>query len=75
MDGVVGAHCATLCTFVNVYRQPEKRPPTVVSNVFTALCLLPFLIMLVLWIKLGANISNFPVSIYSLGFHLGLMGT
>lgn len=55
-------------------REPEKRPPAVVSNVFTVLCLLPFLIMLGLWIKVGANASDFPMSLSALGFHLGLAG-
>lgn len=28
--------------------------------------------MLVLWARLGVNCSNFPVSLASVGFHLGL---
>jgi len=56
----------------HMFREPEKRPPTVVSNCFTALLLLPIFILFALWIKIGANISNFPFSVSALGFHIGL---
>lgn len=56
----------------HLFREPEARPATVVSNAFTLLCLSPFLVMLVLWAKLGANVSNLPLSLPALGFHLGL---
>lgn len=55
-----------------MFREPEKRPPAFVSNLFTGLCLAPVLLLLILWAKLGANISNFPFSISALTFHLGL---
>ena len=54
--------------------EPEPRPPAAVSSLFTLLCLAPVLIMLVLWLRLGVNISNFPFSLYALGFHVGLGG-
>uniref|UniRef100_A0A8C2EC58 Dolichyl-diphosphooligosaccharide--protein glycosyltransferase subunit 2 n=1 Tax=Cyprinus carpio TaxID=7962 RepID=A0A8C2EC58_CYPCA len=50
---------------------PEKKPPTVVSNEFTALVLSPFLLLLILWFKLGANISNFTLSPSTVLFHIG----
>lgn len=56
---------------IHQFRQPEKRPPRFVSDVFTALCATPLLILLILWAKLGVNISNFPFSLSSIGFHLG----
>ena len=56
----------------HVFRQPDSRPPAVVSNVFSILCLAPVLIMLAMWAKLGVNVSNFPMSIAAIGFHLGL---
>jgi len=56
----------------HTFREPESRPPQVVSSVFTLLCLAPLLVLLLLWAKLGANISNFSLSITSIGFHLGL---
>jgi len=56
----------------HLFREPEPRPSAVVSNAFTLLCLSPILIMLALWAKLGVNCSNFPVSLASVGFHLGL---
>ena len=39
---------------------------------FTMICLSPFFIMLILWIKLGVNVNNFPVTLVSVGFHAGL---
>ena len=47
-------------------------PSMLVSNIFTLIVLSPFLLMLALWAKLGANISNLPLSLSALGFHLGL---
>lgn len=55
----------------HLFREPEKKPPTVVSNTFTALVLSPFLLLLILWLKLGANISNFSFSPSTILFHLG----
>ncbi|KAM4612671.1 dolichyl-diphosphooligosaccharide--protein glycosyltransferase subunit 2 [Polymixia lowei] len=55
----------------HLFREPEKKPPTVVSNTFTALILSPFLLLLILWVKLGANISNFSFSPSSVLFHVG----
>jgi len=56
----------------HVFREPEARPPSVVSTAFTVLVLSPILIMIVLWAKLGVNIGNFQFSLAGLGFHLGL---
>ncbi|XP_043946153.1 dolichyl-diphosphooligosaccharide--protein glycosyltransferase subunit 2 isoform X2 [Protopterus annectens] len=55
----------------HLFREPEKRPPTVVSNTFTALVVAPLLLLLILWIKLGANISNFSFSPSAVVFHVG----
>lgn len=54
----------------HLFRPAEKRPPEVVSLFFTGLTALPFLILLILWTKLGINLGNFSVS--ALPFHLGL---
>jgi len=56
----------------HTFREPENRPPQLVSSVFTLLCLCPLLVLLLLWAKLGANCANFSMSLTSLGFHLGL---
>ncbi|KAK2585464.1 hypothetical protein KPH14_010122 [Odynerus spinipes] len=56
----------------HMFREPEKRPPAFVSNLFTGLCLAPALLLFILWAKLGVNISNFPLSISAVLFHLGL---
>ncbi|KAG9433483.1 dolichyl-diphosphooligosaccharide--protein glycosyltransferase subunit 2 [Apis mellifera carnica] len=56
----------------HMFREPEKRPPAFVSNLFTGLCLAPVLLLFILWAKLGVNISNFPFSFSAVIFHLGL---
>ncbi|XP_076083162.1 dolichyl-diphosphooligosaccharide--protein glycosyltransferase subunit 2-like isoform X1 [Mytilus galloprovincialis] len=58
----------------HLFREPEKRPPAVVSTVFTALVLLPLAILFICWMKIGANISNFPMSLSAVGFHVCLAG-
>lgn len=57
-----------------MFREPEKRPPVFVSNLFTGLCLAPVILLFILWAKLGINISNFPLSLSAIGFHVGLGG-
>ncbi|PRD36462.1 UNVERIFIED_CONTAM: Dolichyl-diphosphooligosaccharide--protein glycosyltransferase subunit 2 [Trichonephila clavipes] len=57
----------------HMFREKEKRPPSIVSNTFSVLCVAPLLLLFILWLKLGANLSNFPCSIYAAGFHLGLL--
>ena len=37
----------------HTFRQPEKRPPAIISNAFTIFCLMPFLIMIGCWIKVS----------------------
>lgn len=58
----------------HLFREPERRPPAIVSNFFTGLVLVPVILLFVLWAKLGVNISNFPLSLSAIGFHLGLGG-
>ncbi|XP_050309559.1 dolichyl-diphosphooligosaccharide--protein glycosyltransferase subunit 2 [Anthonomus grandis grandis] len=53
----------------HMFRQPDKRPAKAVSLLFTALTAAPFLVLLVLWAKIGANISNFTAK--AVPFHLG----
>ncbi|UJR30982.1 hypothetical protein I4U23_018493 [Adineta vaga] len=55
---------------IHQFRVEEKRPPTVVSLVFSALTLLPLLILLVSWLKLGFNLSGLPLGLSPLGFHI-----
>lgn len=56
----------------HMFREPEKRPPRFVSDVFTGLCLAPILILFALWGRLGINASNFSLSLSAIGFHGGL---
>ncbi|KAM8917432.1 dolichyl-diphosphooligosaccharide--protein glycosyltransferase subunit 2 isoform 2-T2 [Spinachia spinachia] len=55
----------------HLFREPEKKPSTVVSNTFTALILSPLLLLLILWLKLGANMSNFSFTPSTVLFHVG----
>ncbi|KAK5913087.1 hypothetical protein CesoFtcFv8_002904 [Champsocephalus esox] len=55
----------------HMFREPEKKPPTMVSNAFTALILSPLLLLLLLWFKLGANFSNFSCTPSTVMFHVG----
>ena len=57
------------------FRQPEARPPVVVSLAFTAIVLVPGVVLLGLWVAIGANISNFPwTDLNALVFHVALGG-
>ncbi|VVC41475.1 Dolichyl-diphosphooligosaccharide--protein glycosyltransferase subunit Swp1 [Cinara cedri] len=56
----------------HTFREPETRPHQFVSLLFTALSLLPLLILFVLWARLGVNIKNFPFNLSAIGFHLSL---
>lgn len=56
------------------FKAPEKRPAMVVSTIFTVLVAVPLLILFILWARLGVNISNFPMSISAVGFHVCLAG-
>jgi len=56
----------------HLFRQPEKRPPTVVSTVFALLCFAPLALLIILWFKIGFNFSKFEFSLSGLIFHVSL---
>lgn len=56
----------------HLFREPEKRPPTFVSDLFSLLVLVPFFLLLGLWLKIGVNVKNLPVTLSALLFHSGL---
>lgn len=58
----------------HVFRPEEPRPPALISQVFTVICVCPVLVMLLGWILVGANISLFPISLAGLGFVAGFGG-
>uniref|UniRef100_A0A7I4XVM3 Dolichyl-diphosphooligosaccharide--protein glycosyltransferase subunit 2 n=1 Tax=Haemonchus contortus TaxID=6289 RepID=A0A7I4XVM3_HAECO len=58
----------------HIFRLPEKRPSTVVSDAFTLICLSPLLLLLVLWLRIGVNIGNMPLNGWTLLFHGSLAG-
>ncbi|XP_042210063.1 dolichyl-diphosphooligosaccharide--protein glycosyltransferase subunit 2-like isoform X2 [Homarus americanus] len=58
----------------HVFRSPDPRPSSVMSTTFTLLCILPLLLLVLIWVKLGVNISNFPITVTAVVFHIGLAG-
>jgi len=56
----------------HMFREPDSRPAAFVSSLFTGLVLAPFAVLFIAWLRLGVNVSNFPMSISALGFHVGL---
>ncbi|KAH6937385.1 hypothetical protein HPB50_027529 [Hyalomma asiaticum] len=56
----------------HLFREQEKRPPVFLSNAFCGLVLAPLLLLIVLWARIGVNLSNFPFSLSTIVFHLGL---
>ncbi|CAI2322942.1 unnamed protein product [Caenorhabditis sp. 36 PRJEB53466] len=58
----------------HIFRQPEKRPSAIISDLFTAICLSPLVVLLGLWFQIGINIENAPVSTWVPIFHIGLAG-
>lgn len=54
----------------HMFRPAEKRPPQVVSLLFTGLAAAPMLLLFILWFKIGLNLKNFTLT--ALPFHLGL---
>lgn len=58
----------------HMFREPEKRPPQIISSTFTAFALAPMLVLFIMWGKLGINIKNFRFSLSALLFHGGLAG-
>lgn len=55
---------------IHQFREEEKRPPAIVSMVFSGLTLFPLLVLLILWLKIGFNLSNMPFGLSPLVFHV-----
>ncbi|EDW02500.1 dolichyl-diphosphooligosaccharide--protein glycosyltransferase subunit 2 [Drosophila grimshawi] len=75
-DGEIKASVVSgpLPEIVHQFRVPDKRPPRIVSDIFTGLCITPLVLLFVFWAKLGINVSNFTLSPSTIGFHLGFGG-
>jgi len=56
----------------HLFRQPEPTPPAALSNLFTILCLIPAVLLFILWAKIGFNFSRFSFSLSAIAFHLSL---
>ncbi|XP_017837258.1 dolichyl-diphosphooligosaccharide--protein glycosyltransferase subunit 2 [Drosophila busckii] len=72
--GKPGTKRGPLPEIVHQFRVPDKRPPRIVSDVFTGLCITPLVLLFVFWGKLGINVSNLSLSPSTIGFHLGFGG-
>ncbi|XP_002138871.2 dolichyl-diphosphooligosaccharide--protein glycosyltransferase subunit 2 [Drosophila pseudoobscura] len=59
---------------VHQFRVPDKRPPRIVSDIFTGLCITPLVLLFIFWGKLGVNVSNFTLAPSTIGFHVGFGG-
>lgn len=61
----------------HVFRQPDKRPPAIVSLFFTIVVFIPLAGFSFAMIQLHANIKGFPQAgaqqIWALGFHAGIL--
>lgn len=57
----------------HIFRESEKRPPVVVSTVFTAACIAPLFFLIVSWLRTGLNLSNMRFAPKNLIFHSGLI--
>jgi len=58
----------------HMFRQPETRPPALVSNTFTILVILPLLVFIGLVMKLGVGVSSISLSLSAIAFHTSLGG-
>lgn len=58
----------------HIFRESEKRPPAIVSTVFTAACIAPLFFLVISWLKTGLNLSNMRFAPKNLIFHAGLIG-
>lgn len=57
----------------HLFRSPEKRPPTVVSDTFTFLVIVPpFFLLAILWARIGINLNGFKPSLSGLIFFSSL---
>lgn len=56
---------------VHQFREPERRPARLVSDIFTGLCLTPLVLLFIFWYNLGINMDNFEFSLSGIGFHSG----
>lgn len=63
----------TLPEIKHKFREPEVRPPTIISDTFTLICLAPLALLLILWLRIGLNFGNIQFSLWALGFHVGLI--
>lgn len=58
----------------HMFRQPEPRPPAVLSQAFTVACILPIVLAFILWSKAGANVGNMKLNLKTIIFQLGIAG-
>lgn len=67
-----GAAGGRLPELAHTFRAAEARPARALSDVCSALCAAPLLVLLLLWARIGINLRNFPLVPSALIFHLAL---
>ncbi|XP_055335498.1 dolichyl-diphosphooligosaccharide--protein glycosyltransferase subunit 2-like [Paramacrobiotus metropolitanus] len=58
----------------HMFREPEKRPPATVSTAFSFAAIAPFVLLWLLWIRLGINFRNLDFHPSSIVFYGSLGG-
>jgi len=61
---------APLPAIQHTFREPEPRPPVVISLAFTAICAVPLLGLLIAWQRLGVNLNRMEGAF--LPFHIAI---
>ncbi|KAI6179643.1 Dolichyl-diphosphooligosaccharide--protein glycosyltransferase subunit 2 [Aphelenchoides besseyi] len=56
----------------HLFREPEKRPPGFIADIFAIICAVPLLFLIVAWLRIGINFGNLPNVLWVLGFHASL---
>lgn len=57
----------------HIFREAEQLPSSVVSSLFSILCLAPIALLVVLWLAIGFNFNKFQLSLSSCVFHVTLL--
>jgi len=59
---------------VHMFREPEPRPPAILSQAFTIACILPIVLAFILWNRVGVNLGNMKMNLKTIVFQLGIAG-
>jgi oligosaccharyltransferase complex subunit delta (ribophorin II) len=57
----------------HIFREAEQLPSSVVSSLFSILCLAPIGLLVILWLAIGFNFNKFQFTLASCVFHVTLL--